>query len=335
MIKQSLLAVITGLLPGRLSAASCAPREVLAFYYAWYGDPNDNPDWRGVDTERRVIANAPDYPEAGPYNSQDPAITQRQMQQMKAAGITGLIYSWWGIHTYEDNHFTMVIQAAHKAGLKVTVYYEKCASTEHFPNAEAVIRDFEYLMSTYCQAPNWLTADGKKVLFVYTHALEQLPREKWRSIIADLKTRYVNRIMFNVAAQSSRGLDFVDGIHRYALVASLGERAPAAAAAWARLFFPGYLREQANYPVTTLTVYPGYNDTRLNRPKTLDTGRFDGKLYAALWQAAIRAAPDWILITSWNEWHEGTEVEPSLEYGDLYLQLTSRYSREFLLAEVP
>jgi hypothetical protein len=141
--------------------------------------------------------------------------------------------------------------------------------------------------------------------------------------------------MFNVAAQSSHGLDFVDGIHRYALIASLGERTPAAAAAWVRSFFPGYLREQAIYPVTTLTVYPGYNDTRLNRLKTFDSGRFDGELYAALWRAAIRAAPDWILITSWNEWHEGTEIEPSLEYGDRYLQLTSRYSREFLLAATP
>src|SRR2546421_375141 len=164
MIKRSLLAVVTSLLPGCVSAASRASREVLTFYYGWYGDPNDNPDWRGVDTKRRVIANAPEYPTAGPYSSQDPAIIQRQVQQMKAAGITGLIYSWWGIHTYEDNHFAMVIRAAQKAGLKVTVYYEKCASTDHVPNVEAVIQDFEYIMSAYCQASNWLTADGKKVL---------------------------------------------------------------------------------------------------------------------------------------------------------------------------
>ena len=34
----------------------------------------------------------------------------------------------------------------------------------------------------------------------------------------------------------------------------------------------------------------------------------------------MAAQPDWVLITSWNEWFEGTSVEPSVEYGDLALQ---------------
>ena len=29
-----------------------------------------------------------------------------------------------------------------------------------------------------------------------------------------------------------------------------------------------------------------------------------------------------LLVTSFNEWHEGTEVEPSTEFGDAYLRLT-------------
>jgi len=36
---------------------------------------------------------------------------------------------------------------------------------------------------------------------------------------------------------------------------------------------------------------------------------------------AIKADPDWVLITSWNEWHEGSEIEPSWEDGDAYLKL--------------
>ena len=31
--------------------------------------------------------------------------------------------------------------------------------------------------------------------------------------------------------------------------------------------------------------------------------------------AAIAARPDWVLIVSWNEWLEATEIEPSVENG--------------------
>jgi hypothetical protein len=44
------------------------------------------------------------------------------------------------------------------------------------------------------------------------------------------------------------------------------------------------------------------------------------------------------MITTWNEWPEGTEIEPSLEFGDKYLQITSEYSKRFLSSvpvEVP
>jgi glycoprotein endo-alpha-1,2-mannosidase len=49
-----------------------------------------------------------------------------------------------------------------------------------------------------------------------------------------------------------------------------------------------------------------------------------------LWQEAIAAAPDYVLITSSNEWHEGSELEPSVEYGSRILDNTAAFSREFL-----
>ena len=49
-----------------------------------------------------------------------------------------------------------------------------------------------------------------------------------------------------------------------------------------------------------------------------------------LWRAAIAAVPDWVLLTSWNEWHEGSEIEPSVEYGSRILDETAAFSREFL-----
>ena len=55
-----------------------------------------------------------------------------------------------------------------------------------------------------------------------------------------------------------------------------------------------------------------------------------GETYRVLWQEAVAASPDYVLITSWNEWHEGSEIEPSVEYGSVMLNDTAVVAREFL-----
>jgi len=52
-------------------------------------------------------------------------------------------------------------------------------------------------------------------------------------------------------------------------------------------------------------------------------------LYQDLWQKAIAAQPDWILITSFNEWHEGSEIEPSKENGRLCVEITKEWVKRF------
>ncbi|MGH3000688.1 MAG: hypothetical protein ACRDNM_15435, partial [Gaiellaceae bacterium] len=44
---------------------------------------------------------------------------------------------------------------------------------------------------------------------------------------------------------------------------------------------------------------------------SISRARDDGTTYDNLWRAAIRARPDGITITSFNEWGEGTQIEPA------------------------
>ena len=39
--------------------------------------------------------------------------------------------------------------------------------------------------------------------------------------------------------------------------------------------------------------------------------RRNGLTYDAMWRAALRAQPDLVTITSYNEWSEGTQIEPA------------------------
>jgi hypothetical protein len=75
---------------------------------------------------------------------------------------------------------------------------------------------------------------------------------------------------------------------------------------------------------------PGYNDLFIQgRSGRFAHDRRNGAYYRETWQAAMDSEPDLIVITSFNEWLEGTQIEPSVSYGNLYLDLTSELSSAF------
>lgn len=63
------------------------------------------------------------------------------------------------------------------------------------------------------------------------------------------------------------------------------------------------------------SVGPGYIDTRI-RPwnGSVIRNRTDGQYYDAMYRKAIEAGVSAISITSFNEWHEGSQIEPAVPY---------------------
>ena len=76
-------------------------------------------------------------------------------------------------------------------------------------------------------------------------------------------------------------------------------------------------------------VIPGFDNARVHEVGRLVTDRKNGQLYKEQWEAALACDPDWVMINSFNEWHEGSEIEPSLECGDEYLQETKKWIARF------
>jgi hypothetical protein len=75
-------------------------------------------------------------------------------------------------------------------------------------------------------------------------------------------------------------------------------------------------------------VAPGYDDRRVREPG-FAIPRADGATYEASWRAALSVDPAWVLVSSWNEWHEGSEIEPSVEHGRRYLEATRGWAERF------
>lgn len=305
--------------PGRHHFAQ-VPHEVLAFYYPWYG--SNGRHWGGSDTVGHKILNATHYPVAGAYDSHDPALIDSQIDQAKGHGLTGFISSWWGQGTFEDQAVPILLDSAEKRGFHVSVYWET-APGKGAQQIDQAVSDLAYILNRYGARRAFLKVGGKPVIFVYGRVMEQMPAESWPAVIDSARAK-AGEFLLIVDGYSDDHARLFDGIHEYNPAGALEHMKLADISAWVyRHDSDAVTLARKRQSIACVTVIPGYDDTKIRHPG-FKVDRQNGQLYRLLWQAALDSKPDWVLITSWNEWHEGTELEPSLEYGDAFLQITSQ-----------
>ena len=297
---------------GALFAASCvraqARSEVLAFHYGWYGADEG---W-GVSADGG--RNHPNQPEGGLYDSLDPAVIARQIEQARAAGITGFITSWDGEGNRRDRVLEALLAAAPE-GFSITAYVESSGGS-----ADTLAARLNDLHQRYGGEPRWLRLNGRPCLFVFDRVWQELGQAGWTS--ARMLHDQISGRGFAVVGPANteseiaarRGL--FDALHIYSIQFQTdGWRI--AFGAFARRWIGRWVEVQRGLAVTTATILPGYDDRRLD-DRTGDrptTPRRSGRTFRMMWDAALAARPDWVLIVSWNEWLEATEIEPSAENG--------------------
>jgi len=308
------------------------PRKVLAFYYPWYHNPavpggsKLRMSWENVDQQAKSIGNSTHYPALGPYDAHDPKLIAQHAAWSKTAGVDGWIVSWWGRGHETDRVMERILDACQKAGLEVTIYYETVPSPR---NGRSAAKDLLYVLDRYGKHPAWLRVDKKPVLFIYGRPIGEIGLSGWLEAIAEVNRQYPEKAVFMGDQLSTAAARIFDGIHTYNPVGMLSGKTLDQARAWAKKTYPGWVKTaDAQGRISTITVIPGYDDTKIRKPG-LRSDRMDGALYRAEWEEAIAADPHWVLVTSWNEWYEGSEIEPSAEFGQKYLDLTGQYAARF------
>jgi hypothetical protein len=322
-------------------------RLVLAFHYPWYGtpagpsrrfrhwnhprvDPTTGRILGFYDPRRRASASgqlelgAAHRPLAGPYDSRDPAVIGRQLREARLAGLDGFVVSWWGRESEEARTFARLLEAARGTGLRLAPYYEAGELWVRGPAAVAL--DLEALVDRHGHATALLRVGGVPVIFVY--GAQRLRPGGWEYVRRRLAAG--GRAVYLVGdSHRARWLGHFDALHVYSPVRFLAAGADLATA----------YREWADTARSAgiafaPSVAPGFDDRAIRRPPTV-VPRRDGATYDATWQAALAVAPRWILVASWNEWHEGSEIEPSREHGTRYLDATRDWAQRFRAAPRP
>jgi len=296
---------------GNPPGASFGGQLVLAFYYPWYGTPS-GPSGEWVHWSPHLShydsAHVPAY---GLYDSNDPETVRRHIREAKAAGIDGFIVSWWGRNTFEDRAFDVLAQVAQEEDFLLTIYYEIAQTTVD------VVTDLTVFLTRHAGSSALLHVDGRPVVFFYVRVMHTFSLDQWQAIFDQLDA--LGRAVFSVAdGLNTTYLDVFDGIHIYNPVNMTPQESEAQ-------YVPASLLARAKERLFAATVLPGY-DEKYRDPNRLYVDRENGETYRAYWAAARTSEPHWVLITSYNEWHEGSEIEPSTEFGSTYLDLTAEQS---------
>ncbi len=298
---------------------SNAGTPVLAFYYTWYTPTT----W--------CSCHMSDLPTTQ-YNSSDDATIDRQVTEASNAGITGFISSWWGPGDVTDTNFSKLL--AHSAALQSrtgalftsTIYFESDAPA--LSGTTNMVNALNYMVTHYSNDPHFLHWQGKPVLFFWDPLGGGRTLAQWASIRSQVDPN--NSMIWSAEGVSMSLLSVFDGIHLFSggyWGIQHGDM-PTVDEGF-RSQIDAYNAANHTHKIWAAGVIPGYDDTRIpGRTGTYIVPRNNGATYQRSWTSALSSQPDWVTITSFNEWFEGAMIEPSITYGNQYLMLTQQYAKQ-------
>ncbi|MDB5163979.1 MAG: hypothetical protein JWS12_597 [Candidatus Saccharibacteria bacterium] len=246
------------------------------FYYPWF------PETWGSDLSKPFTNY---HPIAGYYSSDDAAVVSKHITQMTYAGFDTAIASWWGQTQHKEN--TRVPALLNNANnnsnnkkLKWALYYEKESTGD--PSVSAISGDLTYIKTNYANNANYLKINNKPVIFVFTDGGDSCAMsQRWHDANATAGFYVVLKVFGNYLACSPQP----DGWHQYG---------PA-----------GATDSQGKY---SYTISPGFykkGDPAARLP------RLDNATWSANIDKMTQSGAQFQLVTTFNEWGEGSAVEPA------------------------
>lgn len=318
---------------------ACSPRPlVLVHVMPWFESKPVSGRWGWHWTMDRTNPDhgalaSHDRPALGAYDSSNPAVIATQVALMKAAGLDGAIIDWNGPDGFGDyamihRNTGLLIAELRKAGLKFALCVEdnpgqRFMQEGKLTRAEAtakVAAAFAWADAHWLTDPAYVRLGGRPALFIF--GPQYLSETEWPAIRSQLKT---DPLTFALPHLSRR--PGIDGAFAWVPV-SEGKTIDTAAALAEHAAL--YATEKKAGRLFVAAAFPGYRDFYAEAGAGKSYGRIDyreGKTFAETFDQAMASGAPIIQIATWNDYGEGTGVEPTVERGIRDLEAVMRRLR--------
>ncbi len=192
------------------------------------------------------------------------------------------IASWWGQGSRTDAKMSTLLSAASGTGFRWTIYYEAEGSSD--PSAATIASDLAYINSRYGSNPSFYRVNGKPVIFVYAQPADGCAMaSRWAQANASQTDFVVLKVFPGYASCASQPDDW----HQYSPAVAEDHQA-----GHSFVISPGFFKANESA-------------ARLARSVT----RFEQQV-----RDMVASREPWQLVTTFNEWGEGTSVESADEW---------------------
>lgn len=328
-------------------------------YHNWYASEEDGwGNWKYTGASQfdggrnsfpsRIIDGKRDiasvyYPLVGAYDSTDPELIEYHVDLMAAMNGDVIQVNYYAdLDRNMSAAFDQLMETAEQKNMKATVLYEPkihingwIPHSNRMESIEAITQDIINLLDEHGDSKALLKYDGKPVVQLFG---VNLVREKeWRVILESVNEAGHDPILMG---DNIGGGDYssMTGMFHWSLYnddmddyteeeakqhsLSINQRA----IDWSDEE-PG-----AREPVGI--VYPGFDDTKVLGWDTGVARKIDitgESFYRASWDAALELEDDldWLIVATFNDWNEGTQIEPSVENGHLLAEITQEKIAQF------
>ncbi|KAF6016787.1 MANEA [Bugula neritina] len=315
--------------------------DVHVFYYSWYGNPEHDQQWHHWNHrylphwDEKISRNYPTgrhtppddiganfYPELGAYSSKDPQVIDRHMFEIRKARIGVIAVSWYpnkqadSEGTPPDRLIPLLLDAAAKYDIKLCFHIEPFDERTAYSLREAI----KYIIDKYGSHKAFYRRrrKGRDLPLFYMYDSYQVQVKEWKKLFSVLESMTVRNteydgIFIGLAVESNHLPQIYnagfDGLYTYFASNSFvyGSRP----SHWNSMSKYCKEREMLFIP----SVGPGYIDTEVRPWNNINTkDRDNGRYYRTNFKKALISLPDIISITSFNEWHEGTQIEAAVSH---------------------